>query len=65
MNIFDVLREKFQYKRLFKSSLIFLTILILWMVLEILFYKQIQPRMVDDIIGLILFYFIYKGVGND
>ena len=32
-----------------------------WQVLELIFYGEIQPRMVDDIIAMFLIYYIYKG----
>jgi RNA polymerase subunit RPABC4/transcription elongation factor Spt4 len=32
-----------------------------WMALEKHFYGEVQPRIVDDIIGLILFFYILKG----
>ena len=33
---------------------------VLWMVLERIIYGKVQPRSVDDIIGLILFWYIFK-----
>lgn len=38
----------------------FLLIAILWQFLEVYFYGAVQPRIVDDIIGLFLFYYISK-----
>lgn len=32
-----------------------------WMALEKHFYGEVQPRIVDDIIGLVLFFYILKG----
>lgn len=43
-----------------RTSIKFLLIGILWQVLELIFYGEIQPRIVDDIIGLFLFYYIYR-----
>ena len=37
-----------------------LLISFLWKVLELIFYGEIQPRIVDDIIYLFLVYYIYK-----
>ena len=37
-----------------------LLISILWKALELIFYGEIQPRTVDDIIYLFLVYYIYK-----
>lgn len=42
------------------SLIVFLAICAIWMWLELLFYGEVQPRVVDDIIGLILFVFIYE-----
>ena len=36
-------------------------ICLLWMLLEWIFYKEVQPRTVDDIIAMFLIYYIYKG----
>lgn len=30
-------------------------IVILWQILELIFYREIQPRIVDNIIGLIIY----------
>lgn len=38
----------------------YLLISVLWMALERIIYGEIQPRIVDDIIGLILFRYIYQ-----
>lgn len=38
----------------------YILISILWMVLERIIYGRVQPRIVDDIIGLILFWYIYQ-----
>lgn len=34
---------------------------LLWQVLELIFYGEVQPRAVDDIIAMFLIYYIYKG----
>lgn len=39
----------------------FMLICTVWQVLERKFYGAVQPRIVDDIIGLILFFYILKG----
>ena len=44
-----------------KAAIKFIIICLLWQQLELKYYGCIQPREVDDIIGLILFYFILKG----
>lgn len=36
-------------------------ILVLWQVLELIFYGEVQPRKVDSIINIFLIYYIYKG----
>lgn len=33
----------------------------IWQRLEIKFYGEVQPRIVDDIMSLVLFYYILKG----
>lgn len=38
----------------------YILISILWMVLERIIYGRVQLRIVDDIIGLILFWYIYQ-----
>lgn len=38
---------------------------IVWQLLELIFYKEIQPRIVDDIMGLLFFQFIYRAMGNN
>lgn len=44
-------------KTVIKVCLIFL----LWQVLELILYGEIQPRIVDDIVAMFLVYYIYKG----
>lgn len=39
----------------------YMLISLAWMALEKHFYGEVQPRIVDDIIGLILFFYILKG----
>lgn len=43
----------------------YISISILWMVLECIIYGQVQPRIVDDIIGIILFWYIYQAEKGD
>ena len=43
------------------ATLKFMVICVLWMALELLFYRRIQPSGADDIIGLVLWYYIWKG----
>ena len=38
----------------------YILISVLWMALERIIYGKVQPRSVDDIIGLILFWYIYQ-----
>ena len=38
----------------------YILINVLWMELERIIYGKVQPRIVDDIIGLILFWYIYQ-----
>lgn len=37
---------------------------IIWQALELIFYKEIQPRIVDDIMGILFFLFIYRAMGE-
>ena len=39
----------------------YILICLAWMALEKHFYGEVQPRIVDDIIGLVLFFYILKG----
>jgi len=45
---------------LVNASIKFLFIGFLWQLLELILYHQIQPRFVDDIISLFLFYYIFR-----
>lgn len=62
-----IIREKEKEKKmpfvlsLFAAILKFLVISLAWMALEKNFYGEVQPRIVDDIIGLVLFFYILKG----
>ena len=42
------------------ASIKYILINVLWMALERMIYGKVQPRIVDDIIGLILFWYIYQ-----
>lgn len=42
----------------------YLILVIIWQVLELVFYKEIQPRIVDDIMGILFFVFIYQAMGK-
>ena len=46
---------------LFTAIFKFIVISLAWMALEKNFYGEVQPRIVDDIIGLVLFFYILKG----
>lgn len=37
---------------------------IIWQVLELIFYNEVQPRIVDDIMGVLFFLFIYRAMGK-
>lgn len=43
-----------------KAAFKWLALVMLWQFLEVLFYGEVQPRIVDDIIGFFLWYYIYK-----
>ena len=45
---------------LFVASIKYILIVILWQALELIFYGVVQHRIVDDIIGIILFWYIYQ-----
>ncbi len=47
-------------RAMMKACIRYLLIGLLWQFLEFHFYGQVQPRIVDDIIGLFLFYYITK-----
>lgn len=42
----------------------YLVLAVIWQLLELIFYKEIQPRIVDDIMGVLLFQFIYRAMGE-
>lgn len=46
---------------LFTAIFKFIVISLAWMALGKNFYGEVQPRIVDDIIGLVLFFYILKG----
>ncbi len=45
---------------LFVACIKYILIVILWQALEMVFYRAVQHRIVDDIIGLILLWYIYQ-----
>lgn len=45
---------------LFVACIKYILIVILWQELEMVFYGAVQHRIVDDIIGIILFWYIYQ-----
>lgn len=49
-------------KRLTITTIIALVTYILWAGLEVIFYGEVQPRIVDDIIGAILLISLYYNV---
>lgn len=44
------------------TGILFLAFSALWMWLELLCYGEVQPRIVDDIIGFIMLYSFYLNV---
>jgi hypothetical protein len=42
----------------------YLVLSVIWQLLELIFYKEIQPRIVDDIMGVLFFQFIYQAMGE-
>lgn len=42
----------------------YLVLAAIWQLLELIFYKEIQPRIVDDIMGVLFFQFIYRAMGE-
>lgn len=42
-----------------KTALTFMPFCIFWMLLEFFIYGQVQPRLVDDIVGVVIFVFIF------
>ena len=49
-------------ERILKTLYWFIVIAIAWQVLELVIYGEVQPRLVDDIIGLIFPPLIYKAM---
>ena len=47
-------------KQLSSACIKYILIVILWQALEMVFYGAVQHRVVDDIIGVILFWYIYQ-----
>ena len=47
-------------KQLSAACVKYILIVILWQALEMVFYGAVQHRVVDDIIGVILFWYIYQ-----
>ena len=47
-------------KQLSSACIKYILIVILWQALEMVFYGAVQHRVVDDIIGVILFWYIYR-----
>lgn len=45
---------------LFVACIKYILIVILWQELEMVFYGAVQHRIVDDITGIILFWYIYQ-----
>lgn len=54
-------------KQIIKTCCVVWIYNLIWMTLELLFYREIQPRIVDDIMMLIITPMIYKALegGND
>lgn len=52
-------------ERILKTGWWFLILSITWQGLELLIYGQIQPRVVDDIMGLLFLPFIYNAVSGE
>lgn len=57
-------RQKEAVRKLFEKSLLatvkFMAICLLWSLLEIRFYGHVETRAADNIIGMLLFYYIAK-----
>ena len=47
-------------KALFVTCLKAFKVAIIWQILELIFYSEIQSRIVDDIIWFFIFYYIYQ-----
>jgi len=52
--------SRYQLRLFLRVAVRFLLIGIVWQILELIFYGEIQPRIVDDFIGCFLFYYIYR-----
>jgi len=48
--------------RILKTLYWFIVIITVWQLLEMVIYGEVQPRLVDDIIGLIFPPLIYKAM---
>lgn len=48
--------------KILKTCWWFIILALVWQGLELLIYHQIQPRVVDDIMGLLFLPFIYTAV---
>lgn len=48
--------------KIIKTCVILLIISLIWFVLEMIFYGEYQPRIVDDVIMLIFIPFIWKSI---
>jgi len=57
-----VLQEGESMEKLLKACWCFVILGLIWQGLELLVYGQIQPRVVDDIMGFLFFPFIYKAM---
>lgn len=51
-------------EKIMKSCWCFIILGLIWQGLELLLYGQIQHRVVDDIMGVLFFLFIYKAMEN-
>lgn len=50
-------------ERIFRTYMWFILLALIWQGLELLIYKEIQPRVVDDIMGVLFLPFIWKAEG--
>lgn len=48
--------------KIIKTCVILLIISLIWFVLEMIFYGEYQPRLVDDVIMLIFVPFVWKSI---
>lgn len=51
-------------KQMYKTCWWFLILSLIWQGLELIIYGEIQPRVVDDIMGLLFIPFIWKTFEN-